>query len=112
MEHQHFGCCYRHGEAVNAAYINKALDKSLAIYKRIGPDCHFSTVFCLRTTHLTANSVQESVVTKGVKTIVHLPYSQDITPEVAGLSLSQDSFKTSWVGVLQTIAEDEFATVF
>jgi hypothetical protein len=50
----------------------------------------------------------------------HPPYSLDITPtnfylfprvksELAGLSLSQDSFKTSWVGVLQTIAKDEFA---
>jgi hypothetical protein len=29
--------------------------------------------------------------------------------ELAGLSLSQDSFKMSWVGVLQTIAKDEFA---
>jgi hypothetical protein len=51
---------------------------------------------------------------------LHPPYSLYITPryfflfprvksELAGLSLSQDSFKTSWVGVLQTIAKDEIA---
>jgi hypothetical protein len=32
--------------------------------------------------------------------------------ELAGLSLSKDSFKTSRVGVMQTIAKDEFATAF
>jgi hypothetical protein len=58
-------------------------------------------------------------VAKSIKMTPHPPYSLDITPtnfflfprvklELAGLSLSQDSFKTSWVGVLQTIAKDEF----
>jgi hypothetical protein len=51
------------------------------------------------------------------------PYSLNITPasfflllcvksEVVSLSLFQDSFKTSWVGVMQTIAKDEFAIAF
>jgi hypothetical protein len=35
-----------------------------------------------------------------------------VKSELAGLSLSQYSFKMSWVGVMQTIAEDEFATAF
>ncbi len=56
---------------------------------------------------------------KSFKMTSHPSYSLDITPmnfflfprvksELAGLSLSQNSFKTSWVGVLQTIAKDEF----
>jgi hypothetical protein len=59
-------------------------------------------------------------VAKSVKMTHHPPYSLDITPmnfflfprvksELAGLSLSQDSSETSWVGVQQTIAKDEFA---
>jgi hypothetical protein len=59
-------------------------------------------------------------VAKSIKMTPHPPYSLGITPtnfflfprvksELFGLSLSQDSFKTSWVGVLQTIAKDEFA---
>jgi hypothetical protein len=59
-------------------------------------------------------------VAKSVKMTPHPPYSLDITPmnfflfpivksELSGLSLSQESFETSWVGVLQTIAKDEFA---
>jgi hypothetical protein len=59
-------------------------------------------------------------VAKSVKITPYPPYSLDITPmnfflfprvksELAGLSLSQDSFETSWVGVLQTITKDEFA---
>ncbi len=50
-------------------------------------------------------------------------YSLDITPvdfflfprvksELAGLLLSQDGFRTSWVGVMRTITKDEFATAF
>ncbi len=32
--------------------------------------------------------------------------------EVVSLLLFQDSFKTSWVGVMQTITKDEFAIAF
>jgi hypothetical protein len=63
---------------------------------------------------------KKSLVAKSVKMTPHPTYSLDITPtnfflfprvksELASLSLPQDSFKTSWVGVLQTIAKDEFA---
>jgi hypothetical protein len=62
-------------------------------------------------------------VAKGVKTIPYPPYSWDITPatlflyprvasELAGLSLSQDSFKMSWVRVMQAVAIDESTTAF
>jgi hypothetical protein len=86
------------------------------------PDCCSRIRFCLGSTHQvdSATSVQKSLVAKSIKMTPHPPYSLEITPmnfflfprvkpELAGLSLSQDSFKTSWVGVLQTIAKDEFA---
>jgi hypothetical protein len=55
--------------------------------------------------------------------IPHLPYSPNIAPadfflfpqvksQLADLTLSQDTLKTSWEGVMQTITEDEFAIVF
>jgi hypothetical protein len=71
----------------------------------------------------TVTSVEESPTAKGVKTITCPPYPLDIIPadfflfpsvksELAGLLLSQDSFKTGWEGVMRTIAKDELATVF
>jgi hypothetical protein len=35
-----------------------------------------------------------------------------VKSEVVSLLLFQDSFKTSWVGVMQTITKDEFAIAF
>jgi hypothetical protein len=63
------------------------------------------------------------LATKGVKMICHPPYSPDLAPadvflcrrkksELAGLSLSQDSFPKSWEGVIRTIAPDEFTDTF
>jgi hypothetical protein len=68
-------------------------------------------------------SVQDFPLATGTKTIPHLPCSPDIAPEgffifpkvkkeLAGFLLSQDSSKMRGVGVMQTIAEDEFATAF
>jgi hypothetical protein len=80
------------GEIIHAAYIKKALAESLAIFKPKRPG--FSSLdwflYC----------------SEDVKTISHLPYSPNIAPadcflfqwvklELAGLYLSQDSFKTS-----------------
>ncbi len=63
------------------------------------------------------------LVAKGIKTIHRHPYLPGLTladifffprmkSELAGLSLSQDSFQKSWEGVLQTIVQDEFAPAF
>jgi hypothetical protein len=35
-----------------------------------------------------------------------------VKSELVGLSLTHNSFKTSWVRVIETIAEDEFSTAF
>jgi hypothetical protein len=35
-----------------------------------------------------------------------------VKEHLAGLHLTQESLKSMWEGVMHTIAEDEFATVF
>jgi hypothetical protein len=58
-----------------------------------------------------------ALVAKGLKMICHPPYLPDLTSadfflflnmnsELAGLSLSQDSFQKSWEGVNQTISRE------
>jgi hypothetical protein len=32
--------------------------------------------------------------------------------QVAGLSLTQDSFKNTWEGVIRTLSKEDFATAF
>ncbi len=59
---------------------------------------------------------------KGVKTIPTQPITEYhlrelfslsiVKSELAALSLSQESFKTYWVGVMRKIAQDEFTTAF
>jgi hypothetical protein len=109
-------------KTANAAYIKKALAKSLAIFKPKSPRLLFQDWFLSwvdspsRLCHLCPKVPGD----KKHQDDPHPPYSLDITPtnfflfprvksELFGLSLSHDSFKTSWVGVLQTIAKDEFA---
>ncbi len=88
-----------------------------------GLDCCSGTGFCLGLTYQvhTATSVPESLASKSIKTItypIHWISPQQlflflrVKSELAGLSLSQDSLKTSWVGVMQTIIKDEFAIAF
>jgi histone-lysine N-methyltransferase SETMAR len=71
----------------------------------------------------TAAVVQEFLVAKGVQLIPHPPYSPDLAPadfflfpkvksELAGRTLTAESFKTSWEGLVRTIAKDEFAGAF
>jgi hypothetical protein len=61
-------------------------------------------------------------VAKGVKTIPTQPITKYhprelfslsiVKSTLAALSLSQESFKTCWVGVMRKIAQDEFTTAF
>jgi len=71
----------------------------------------------------TAAAVQSFIAARGIRTIRHPPYSPDLAPadyflfptvkrELAGRTLTQETFKTSWDGVLRTIAKDEFAAAF
>jgi histone-lysine N-methyltransferase SETMAR len=65
----------------------------------------------------TAAIVKNWLAARAIQMLPHPPYSPDLTPadfflfrkvkeELAGLYLTQDSLKSSWEGVLRTIAED------
>jgi hypothetical protein len=67
--------------------------------------------------------VQEFSAAKGVKTILHPPYSPVLVsadflqfPKVksalVGHTLTVDGFKNNWEGVIQTIKKEEFAAAF
>jgi histone-lysine N-methyltransferase SETMAR len=67
--------------------------------------------------------VQAFLAKKSIQVLPHPPYSPDLAPadfflfpelkrELAGLTLSQDEFKTKWEGVVRTLTKDNFATAF
>jgi histone-lysine N-methyltransferase SETMAR len=71
----------------------------------------------------TATSVVDFLAGKGVKTIPHPPYLPDLAPaefflfprvkyKLAGQTLTQESFKNSWEGVVRTIPKDNFTATF
>ncbi len=113
------------GETVNASYIRTAVARFLTVFKEKRPIMssqdwwlHWDNALV----HIAA-SVVDFLVAKGVKTIPHPPYSPDLAPadiflfprvksELAGQTLTQESFKTSWEGVVRTIHKDDFAAAF
>jgi histone-lysine N-methyltransferase SETMAR len=113
------------GESVNASYIKKALARFLAVFKEKRPITSSQDWFLHwdnAPVH-TAGEVQKYLTAKGIKTIPHPPYSPDLAPadfflfpklksELAGISLAQDTFKTTWEGVVRSITKDEFAAAF
>jgi hypothetical protein len=68
----------------------------------------------------TAASVVELLAAQRVKTIPHLPTCLilptagfvlflRVKPELVGMSLAQDTFKSSWEGAIRIITEEDFA---
>ncbi len=68
----------------------------------------------------TAASVVRLLAAKRVKTIPHLPICLilptagfvlflRVKSELVGMSLAQDTFKSSWEGVIRIITEEDFA---
>jgi hypothetical protein len=109
-------------ETINAAYIKKVLARSLVIFKPKGPGSFQDWFLSLDNSQSSHRHFYTGVlVAKGNKKISYLPCVPDIVPadfflfprvklELVGFSLSQDSFRRKWVGVMKTIAEDEIAT--
>jgi histone-lysine N-methyltransferase SETMAR len=71
----------------------------------------------------TAAVVQNWLAARAIQVLPHPPYSPDLAPadfflfrkvkeELAGLTLTQESLKSAWEGVVRNIAEDEFAVAF
>ena len=67
--------------------------------------------------------VKDWLTAKGIQLLEHPPYSPDLAPadfflflklkmELAGLTLSKETFKREWEGVCRTLSKDDFATAF
>ena len=71
----------------------------------------------------TATVVKEWIAVHGIQMIQHLPYLPDLAPgdfflfpnvkeQLAGITLTQQSFQPTWERVLKSITAAEFATAF
>lgn len=113
------------GATGNAAYITKALDTFMKHINKKRPEMAKQQWFF----HWDNAPVHTAAVVKNwfaareVKLIEHPPYSPDLAPadfflcrkvkeELAGLTLSTETLKTTWEGVISTIGEEEFAAAF
>jgi histone-lysine N-methyltransferase SETMAR len=113
------------GKTVNALYIRNAVARFLKVFKERRPIMS-SQDWWLHWDNApvhTATSVVDFLAAKGVKMIPHPPYSPDLAPgdfflfprvksELAGQTLTQESFKNSWEEVVWTIPKDDFAAAF
>jgi len=101
------------GKSVNANFIVESLRRFLKIYKKKRPN-KASQDWFLHWDNAPAHSaaaVQTFIAEKSIKTIAHPPYSPDLAPadflfskvksELAGKTLTQDTFKKSWEGADQ-----------
>ena len=113
------------GKTVNSQYIIESLRRFLKIYKdkrsaRAGQDwfLHWDNA----PVH-SAAVVQQFLADRSIKTIAHPPYSPDLAPadfflfpkvknDLAGKTLTQDTFRSSWEGAIKKLSKDDFATAF
>ena len=112
-------------QAINAKYILMVLGKFLEHLRRKRPEMvtrdwffHWDNA----PVH-TAALVKSWLTAKAFTVLEHPPYSPDLAPadfflfrrvkeELSGLTLSQESLKKTWEGVIRTIADEEFAFAF
>jgi histone-lysine N-methyltransferase SETMAR len=113
------------GSTVNANYIVEALGSFLKILRKKRPQMvtgdwlfHWDNA----PVH-TAAKVTDFMAARGIKLIEHPPYSPDLAPadyflfprvkkELAGLTMTQDTFKKSWEGAVKSLAAADFAEAF
>jgi histone-lysine N-methyltransferase SETMAR len=113
------------GKTVNAEYVKKAQARFPKVFREKRPIMLSQEWFLHWDNTLvhTAASVQNYLTAKGVQMICHLPYSLDLAPsdfilfervksELAGLSMTQESFQKSGEGIIQSIPRDDFAEAF
>jgi histone-lysine N-methyltransferase SETMAR len=113
------------GQTVNANYIVDALSKFLAIFKKKRRNMAAQEWFFHwdnAPVH-TAAVVKDWMAARDFRVIDHPPYSPDLAPadfflfptikrQLAGKTLTQDTFKTMWEGAARTIAEEDYAAAF
>jgi histone-lysine N-methyltransferase SETMAR len=113
------------GQTVNANYIVEALSKFLATFKKKRPNMAAQEWFF----HWDNNPVHTAAVVKDwmaardFRLIDHLPYLPDLSPadfflfltikrQLAGKTLTQETFETMWEGAARTITEEDYAAAF
>jgi histone-lysine N-methyltransferase SETMAR len=113
------------GTTVNANYIVEALGTFMKILRKKRPQMvagdwlfHWDNALV----H-TAAKVTDWLAARDIKLIEHPPYLPDLAPadyflfprvkrEMAGLTLTQDSFKKEWEGAVRSITAVDFAETF
>jgi histone-lysine N-methyltransferase SETMAR len=113
------------GSTVTASYIVEALGKFLKVFKQKRPEMaagdwwfHWDNA----PVH-TAAIVKDWMAARQFKVIEHPPYSPDLAPadfflfpkvkrELAGLTLTKETFKKEWEGAAKTLKAADFATAF
>jgi histone-lysine N-methyltransferase SETMAR len=110
------------GTTVNAKYIVEALGTFLKVLRKKRPVMAAGEWFLHWDNELvhTAATVTVWLAARRVKMIEHLPYSPDLAPadfflfpkvkkELAGLTLTRESFKKDWEGAVRTLSAADFA---
>jgi hypothetical protein len=113
------------GKMVNANYIVEALKRFLAVFKERQPNMAAREWFFHWDNALvhTATIVKDWMAATDFRLIEHLPYLPNLAPadfslvptikkQLAGKTLTQETFKSMWEGATRTIAEEDFATGF
>ena len=113
------------GTTVNANYIVGALGKFFKVFRQKRPVMAEQEWFFDWDNALvhTAAVVRDWITAKGFVLLEHPPYSPDLAPadfflfpkiknQLAGRTLTQETFQKSWEGMVRTIGKDDFATAF
>ena len=110
---------------MTADYIIEALTTFLKVFKKKRPEMSRGEWFFHwdnAPVHK-ALKVRDFLVTKDIKMIEHPPYSPDLAPAdyflfpkvksaLAGMYLTQETFKKEWEWAVRTIKKEEFTTAF
>jgi histone-lysine N-methyltransferase SETMAR len=112
-------------QTVNANFIVETLRKFLATFKKKRPNMAAGEWFFHwdnAPVH-TAAVVKDWMAARDFRLIDHLPYSPDLASadfflfptikrQLAGKTLTQETFKTMWEGATRTIAKEDYAAAF
>jgi [histone H3]-lysine36 N-dimethyltransferase SETMAR len=113
------------GDTVNADYVIKVLRAFLKILKEKRPELRAGEWYFHwdNAPSHSAKAVKDFLAQKYIQMIDHPPYSPDLAPadfflfpkiknELAGISISQESFKRAWEGVVRTLKKEDFSKAF
>jgi histone-lysine N-methyltransferase SETMAR len=120
-------CCHTvaRGKTVKGEYIIEVMKRFLKFFKRKRPEIAASPwLFHWDNAPVhTANNVTKFLAKKNIRTLQHPPYSPDLAPadyclfrrlksDLAGVSVTPETFKTELERVLRSIGKNKFAEAF